>query len=61
MLGQTEELAMVVLVECLIFASMLFILLLPINDRKTAWMKLTVGGSLFLLLAASVVGPHLMQ
>jgi hypothetical protein len=30
---------MVVLVDCLIFASMMFIFLLPINDRKTAWMK----------------------
>jgi hypothetical protein len=50
----------VVLVECLIFASMMFIFLLPINDRKTAWMKLTVGSSLFVLLAA-VLGPHLMH
>jgi hypothetical protein len=50
---------MVVLVECLIFASMMFIVLLPINDRKTAWMKLTVGSGLFVLLAASVVGLHL--
>jgi hypothetical protein len=60
-MGRTEGLAMVVLVECLIFASMMFILLLPINDRKTAWMKLTVGSSLFVLLAASVVGNSLMH
>ena len=52
---------MVVLVDCLIFASMMFIFLLPINDRKTAWMKLMIGSSLFVLLAGLVVGPHLMR
>jgi len=60
-MGQTEELAMVVLADWLIFASMMFIFLLPINDRKTAWMKLTVGSSLFVLLAGLVVGPHLLH
>lgn len=52
---------MVVLVECLIFASMMFIFVLPINDRKTAWMKLTVGSGLFVLLTASVLGSYLMH
>ena len=52
---------MSILAECLIFAGMMFILLLPINDRKTAWMKLTIGSSLFVLLAGLVAGPHLMH
>jgi hypothetical protein len=60
-MGQTEELAMSILAEGLIFAGMMFILLLPINDRKTAWMKLMIGSCLFVLLAGLVVGPHLMR
>jgi hypothetical protein len=47
-----------ILVDGLIFVAMKLILLLPINDRKTAKMKLTVGSGLLLLLGGLVVGPH---
>jgi hypothetical protein len=49
------------LVYSLIILAMVFFLLLPITDAKTARMKLSVVSSLGVLLAVSVVVPRLMH
>ena len=45
----------------LIVLAIMFFFALPITDAKTVRMKLSVVGSLGLLLAASVVVPRLMH
>jgi hypothetical protein len=49
------------LVYSLIILAMVFFLVLPITDAKTARMKLSVVSSLGVLLAVSVVVPRLMH
>lgn len=49
------------LVYSLIVLAMVFFLVLPITDARTARMKLSVVSSLALLLAVSVVAPRLMH
>lgn len=49
------------LVYSLIVLAMVFFLVLPITDAKTARMKLSVVSSLGVLLAVSVVVPRLMH
>lgn len=49
------------LVYSLILLAMLFFLMLPITDARTARMKLSVVSSLGVLLAVSVVLPRLMH
>jgi hypothetical protein len=49
------------LVYSLIIPAMVFFLMLPITDAKTARMKLSVVSSLGVLLAVSVVVPRLMH
>ena len=49
------------LVYSLILLTMLFFLVLPIPDARTARMKLSVVSSLGVLLAVSVVLPRLMH
>jgi hypothetical protein len=48
-------------VYSLIILAMVFFLVLPITDAKTARMKLSVVSSLGVLLAVSVVVPRLMH
>ena len=48
------------LVYGLILLAMIFFLVLPITDARTARMKLSVVGSLGALLAVSVVVPRLI-
>ena len=50
-----------VLIYSLLIVAMLFFILLPITDARTARMKLSVVGSLGILLAVSVVLPRLMH
>ena len=45
----------------LIVLAIMFFFALPVTDAKTVRMKLSVVGSLGLLLAASVVVPRLMH
>lgn len=49
------------LVYSLLLLAMLFFLVLPITDARTARMKLSVVCSLGVLLAVSVVLPRLMH
>ena len=49
------------LVYGLILLAMVFFLVLPITDARTARMKLSVVSSLGVLLAVSVVLPRLMH
>ena len=49
------------LLDSLIVLAMAFFVVLPMTDAKTVRMKLSVVGSLGLLLAASVVVPRLMH
>lgn len=49
------------LVYSLILLALLFFLVLPITDARTARMKLSVVSSLGVLLAVSVVLPRLMH
>ena len=49
------------LVYSLILLAMLFFLVLPITDARTARMKLSVVSTLGVLLAVSVVLPRLMH
>jgi succinate-acetate transporter protein len=60
MMAATEGSAMVLLYSVLIVA-MLFFFLLPITDARTARMKLSVVGSLGVLLAACAVAPRLIH
>jgi hypothetical protein len=50
-----------VLIYALLIAAMMFFLLLPITDARTARMKLSVVSSLGLLLAVCAVGPRLIH
>ena len=49
------------LLYALLIVAMIFFLVLPITDARTARMKLSVVGSLGILLAVSVVLPRLMH
>lgn len=49
------------LIYGLIILAMLFFVVLPITDARTARMKLSVVSSLGALLAVSVVVPRLMH
>jgi hypothetical protein len=49
------------LIDGLIVAFMTFFFVLPMTDARTARMKLSVVSCLGVLLAASVVVPHLMH
>ncbi len=49
------------LIDGLIVVAMTFFFALPMTDAKTARMKLSVVGCLGVLLAVSVVVPHLMH
>ena len=49
------------LIYSLIVLAMVFFLVLPITDARTARMKLSVVSSLGVLLAVSVVAPRLMH
>jgi di/tricarboxylate transporter len=49
------------LVYGLILLAMIFFLVLPITDARTARMKLSVVSSLGVLLAVSVVVPRLIH
>jgi hypothetical protein len=49
------------LVYGLILLAMVFFLMLPITDARTARMKLSVVSSLGVLLAVSVVVPRLIH
>ena len=49
------------LIDGLIVLAMIFFFVLPITDAKTVRMKLSVVGSLGVLLAVSVVVPRLIQ
>jgi hypothetical protein len=50
-----------VLIYGLLIVAMMFFLLLPITDARTARMKLSVVGSLGVLLAVCAVGPRLIH
>ncbi len=52
---------MMYLVYGLILLAMIFFLVLPITDARTARMKLSVVSSLGVLLAVSVVVPRLIH
>jgi succinate-acetate transporter protein len=60
MMAPTEGSTMYLLYALLIVA-MIFFFVLPITDARTARMKLSVVGSLGILLAVSVVLPRLMH
>jgi succinate-acetate transporter protein len=60
MMAATEGSAMVLIYSLLIVA-MLFFFLLPITDARTARMKLSVVGSLGVLLAVCAVAPRLLH
>jgi hypothetical protein len=60
MMAPTEGSIMYLLYALLIVA-MIFFFVLPITDARTARMKLSVVGSLGILLAVSVVLPRLMH
>jgi hypothetical protein len=49
------------LIDGLIVLAIAFFFVLPMTDAKTARMKLSVVSSLAVLLAVSVVVPHLMH
>jgi len=49
------------LIDGLIVLVMTFFFVLPMTDAKTARMKLSVVSCLGVLLAVSVVTPHLMH
>ena len=49
------------LLYSLLIVAMIFFFELPITDARTARMKLSVVGSLGVLLAVSVVVPRLMH
>ena len=49
------------LIDGLIVVVMTFFFALPMTDARTARMKLSVVSCLGVLLAASVVAPHLMH
>jgi hypothetical protein len=59
-LDQTEGSNMY-LIDGLIVVVMTFFFVLPMTDARTARMKLSVVGSLGVLLAVSMVAPHLMH
>jgi len=48
-------------IEGLIVLVMTFFFVLPMTDARTARMKLSVVSCLGVLLAASLVAPHLMH
>ena len=50
-----------VLIYTLLIVAMMFFLLLPITDARTARMKLSVVSSLGLLLAVCAVVPRLIH
>jgi hypothetical protein len=50
-----------VLIYALLIVAMMFFLLLPITDARTARMKLSVVSSLGLLLAVCAVVPRLIH
>ena len=50
-----------VLIYSLLIVAMLFFFLLPITDARTARMKLSVVGSLGVLLAVCAVAPRLIH
>lgn len=50
-----------VLIYGLLIVAMMFFLLLPITDARTARMKLSVVGSLVVLLAVCAVAPRLIH
>lgn len=50
-----------VLIYSLLIVAMLFFFLLPITDARTARMKLSVVGSLGMLLAVCAMAPHLIH
>ena len=50
-----------VLIYSLLIVAMLFFILLPITDARTARMKLSVAGSLGVLLAVCAVAPRLIH
>jgi hypothetical protein len=56
----TEETEMY-LIDGLLVLAMLFFVMLPITDAKTVRMKLSAVSSLAVLLAVSVVVPHLVR
>jgi hypothetical protein len=60
MMAATEGSAMVLIYSLLIVA-MLFFFLLPITDARTARMKLSVVGSLGMLLAVCAMAPRLIH
>jgi succinate-acetate transporter protein len=60
MMAATEGSAMVLIYSLLIVA-MMFFLLLPITDARTARMKLSVVGSIGVLLAVCAVAPRLIH
>ena len=60
MMAPTEGSIMYLLYALLIVA-MIFFFVLPITDARTARMKLSVVGSLGILLAVSVVVPRLLH
>ena len=45
----------------LLILAMIFFFVLPITDARTAWMKLSVVGSLGVLLAVCAVVPRLIH
>jgi hypothetical protein len=47
------------LVDGRIVLTIVFIFVPPVTDAKTVWMKLSLLGSLGMLLATLVVVPHL--
>jgi hypothetical protein len=49
------------LLDSLLIVALIFFFVLPITDARTARMKLSVVGSLGILLAVSVVVPRLMH
>jgi len=49
------------LLYALLIVAMIFFFVLPITDARTARMKLSVVGSLGILLAVSVVVPRLLH
>jgi hypothetical protein len=49
------------LLNSLVIVAMIFFFVLPITDARTARMKLSVVGSLGILLAVSVVVPRLLH
>jgi hypothetical protein len=49
------------LLYALLIVAMIFFFVLPITDARTARMKLSVVGSLGILLAVSVALPRLMH